>query len=334
MSAPSTTALTPGPSNPAKPQRRMAFLLSRGWISAILGALVGSALCFLVLAPWQFSRNAERTAKNVRITTTAMAQPVALDSVLPAGATATDAISFRPVTVTGQFAAGQQVAVGLRQNQAGQASLEILTPLRLTDGTVLLVDRGYVSASTYSGSTPLPPPPDGTITVTGRVQPFQPDPLHRPAIQRAGYLEVRGIAATSVPDLTDVRGGFIQLTQNSPGVLTEIGVPQVDSGPFLSYAWQWMTFGTMALLALSFFVYRETVDPREVDEDLSGATDSPGAESHSAHSTAAEGRFAVDAPDDSEHADSARADHEPAERRPAGRRARPAKFDRSQLYDA
>ncbi|MEJ7651716.1 MAG: SURF1 family cytochrome oxidase biogenesis protein [Nakamurella sp.] len=341
MSGPVLQA-APTPAPDARERSRAAFLASPGWISAIVGAIVGSALCFFVLAPWQFNRNAERSAENARIIATATADPVPLAEVLPAGGQATDQQAFRPVTVTGTFLADRQVAVGLRQNQASQPSVEILTPLQLSDGSVLLVDRGYLSANTYNGSIPLPPPPAGLVTVTARIQPYQPDPLQRPAIQRDGYLEVRGIEATSVPGLSDVRGGFVQLTENSPGVLGAIGVPQVDSGPFLSYAWQWITFGTMALLALGFFIYREVVDPR--DDPRDDPAEDPRTATPGRPETAGSGAGpAADAPsgdrhdgDDGDDGDDSANPTGPPLVKPqrSSRSARTPRFDRSQLYDS
>ncbi len=150
--------------------------------------------------------------------------------------------------------------------------------------------------------------PTGTVTVTGRVQPDQPDPLHRAAQTTDGRTEVLGIDAGAIPGLAGpVRPGFLQLVDGSPAVLAPIGVPQVDEGPFLSYALQWCAFGGMALLAIGFFVVREYRDPRpaetpDAQESAAGAVAGPLA--------APAGRPAV-APD--------------------GHRSR--RFDRSQLYD-
>lgn len=270
MTAPATSG--PSTSNPSAPPsptvgQRLAFLRSPGWIAAVLGALIGALLCFLVLAPWQFSRHHDRDAQNAAISAAIDAPAVPLDDRLPAGVTADPADIWQVVTATGEFLP-TQVGVGLRQNQAGQASLELLAPLRLADGTVLVVDRGYLQVSDYTGGRSLPAPPAGTVTVTGRLQPFQPDPSGRPAVDRGTWSEVRGITAASLPGIPGaVRGGFVQLTEQSPGVVSAVGVPQRDDGPFLSYAWQWLAFGTMGLLALGFFVYREFSDPRDPDDD-------------------------------------------------------------------
>ena len=75
--------------------------------------------------------------------------------------------------------------------------------------------------------------------------------------------------------------GYLQLVDGSPGVLTPVEVPQVDAGPFLSYALQWLVFGAIALVGVGVFVYREATGARsereplpydDTDDDTSGDT--------------------------------------------------------------
>ncbi|MDQ6659062.1 MAG: SURF1 family protein [Actinomycetota bacterium] len=242
---------------------RLAFLLSPGWIAAVLTALIGAALCFFVLAPWQFHRNVERSARNASIAA-AINQPARpIEQRLPLGAGVPPAQVWQQATATGTFLADKQVVVRLRQDLAGQPASEVLVPLRLANGSVLLVDRGDIPIDRLAGGLPAPAPPAGTVTVVGRLQAYQPDPLNRPPRRTGERLEVYGISKNSITDLPGpVLGGFIQLVDGTPGVLNPIGVPQIDNGPFLSYAWQWLSFGTMGLLALCYFGYREFTDPR------------------------------------------------------------------------
>jgi cytochrome oxidase assembly protein ShyY1 len=257
------------PDVPGRPSvgARLAFLRSPGWLGAIAGALAFAAVCFWVLAPWQFHRHVERDIRNSEIAVAARAEPVPLDQRL----TSTDGIdpgeSWQQVTATGQFLADRQVVVRLRQDEnTGNPASEILAPLQLADGSILLVDRGYVPIDQLTGGVAAPAAPSGELTVTGRLQPFQPDPLKRAPVRVGERLEVYGIAADSIADLPGpVLGGFIQLVDGSPGVLTPIGVPQMDPGPYFSYAWQWLAFGTMSILAIGFFVFREFTDPRDPD---------------------------------------------------------------------
>ena len=96
----------------------------------------------------------------------------------------------------------------------------------------------------------------------------------------------------------------------------------MDPGPYFSYAWQWLAFGTMSILAIGFFIVREFRDPRDPDSaGLDPVDDLPDADRPDRDLPAGDG---------------------PAERRPnrelpdradaAKRRSRKG-FDRSSLYD-
>ena len=146
------------PAQPSAPRpsvaSRLAFLRSPGWLGAIAGALAFAAICFWVLAPWQFNRHVERDLRNSEIAVAIGAQPVPLAQRL----STTDGIdpgeTWQQVTASGHFLADRQVAVRLRQddNNGSTPASEILVPLQLDDGSVLLVDRGYLSIDALTGA--------------------------------------------------------------------------------------------------------------------------------------------------------------------------------------
>ena len=69
-----------------RPRRRWRFLLTPGWLAAIALAVLFATACFTVLAPWQFSRDAERSAQNDAVTAAVSAAPIA-DLELPTNIT-------------------------------------------------------------------------------------------------------------------------------------------------------------------------------------------------------------------------------------------------------
>jgi cytochrome oxidase assembly protein ShyY1 len=71
--------------------------------------------------------------------------------------------------------------------------------------------------------------------------------------------EIYSINTTVVSNLTGltVDPGYFALVDNQPGVLNVLPLPQIDSGPFLSYALQWIVFGAMAIGGLGYFTWRE-----------------------------------------------------------------------------
>ncbi len=284
---------------------RWAFLFSPGWIAAALAALAFAGTCFFLLAPWQFSRHDERSAQNAAISSALAAAPVPVIELLSASGQPPPEARWRVVTATGTFDPSRQVQVRLRQDENGNPVSEVITPFRLESGQWLLVDRGYVSFADVSNNVPIAAPPTGPVTITGRVQPEQVDPLNRPplAVQTRVEAYAINVAAIGGPGPSEqFIAGYLQLTDSSPGVLTPIELPQTDAGPFLSYALQWEAFGVFALIGFAVFVYREGVAPRPPD-DHEGVRDTVAAQ--------------------------------PQAPVPAGGQRRRARdgFDRSQLYD-
>lgn len=306
-------------------RRRWAFLATRGWIGAVAGALLFALACFAVLTPWQLNRNADRSARNAAVTAADAAPTVPVTELMSTTGQPSPEAIWYPVTATGSYLPEATVYVRLRQNAAGSPVSEVIAPFRLDDGTVLMVDRGYVAVDALGSTAPLPA---GRVTITGRVQADQNDPRSRmPAVQD-GVLQAWAIngpqltAATRVAGL--LLGGYVQLVQDAPGVLDPIGVPQIDPGPFLSYALQWVAFGVIAVLGMGFFVYREAVDPR--DESYPLYDEPPDDQASSNHGV---GRSEASAASADPRVRSARA--AAGERAATGPRSQ--RFDRSQLYD-
>jgi cytochrome oxidase assembly protein ShyY1 len=300
--------------------RRLAFLLRPGWIAVILAALAFAGTCFFLLAPWQFNRNAERSAQNAAITSALGAPAVPVLDLMAPTAQPPESALWHVVTATGTFDQSRQVLVRLRQDSAGQPISEVVLPFRLTTGQTLLVDRGSVSFLEVNKGVTIADVPVGQVTIAGRVQDDQLDPSNRPPTTDNGQVQVTEISADMIDEAFGPQpgetflAGFIQLTEQSPGVLTAIEVPQTDPGPFLSYALQWEAFGVIALIGLGVFLVREFRDPRtdEPDRDELDPGDSD--------------------PDDSAGPD-APVEPEPV---PAGRERRRRSrdgFDRSQLWD-
>ncbi|MFL6122897.1 SURF1 family protein [Actinophytocola sp.] len=240
---------------------RLRLLLRPGWLALTALVLIFAAVCFTLLAPWQFRRNEERSTTNDDISASTHAAPVDIDTVLPTGAEPGPGTEWRTVRVTGRYLAEDEVVARLR-TVLGQPAFEVLTPFRLTDGSIVLVDRGYLRPAQGNQALVVPEfaePPGGTVTLTARLRADERDPRDRPPERRDGRLQVYAVGAGVVEHATglDLRPGYLQLGDDNPGVLAALPLPELDSGPFLSYALQWIAFGTMALLAWLYFTWRE-----------------------------------------------------------------------------
>lgn len=236
----------------------MRFLLRPGWLAFIVGVFSFAAACYLLLAPWQFRRNAEREAQNSAISASYTHPPLPWRQLVPPGTAPTPGVEWRQATVTGSYLPAAEAVVRLRTVD-GDPAYEVLTPLRATGGEVVLVDRGYIRPQDNNEVPSYAAPPPGQVTVTGRIRPDETDPAHRPVLRQDGHREVyvadsRVVAATTGLSITP---GYLQLSGGQPGVLTPLPLPALDAGPFFSYAWQWMIFGVMAVGGLGYFVRLE-----------------------------------------------------------------------------
>ena len=149
--------------------RSLSFLASRRWV---LFAIVVVLLAWLawVLGQWQFHRLEDRKERNAIVERNTAADPVPVDDVLAAGDPVPAGEQYRRVTAEGVYDTDNTVVVRYRTRD-GASGIDVVVPLVTADGTALLVDRGWL-ATDNRGASPddVPPPPSGTVTVTGWVR--------------------------------------------------------------------------------------------------------------------------------------------------------------------
>lgn len=251
------------------------FLLRPGWVALTAVVICFAVAAFTLLAPWQFRRAAERADRNTAIERSFSIPPQPLRGVLAAHAAPTQATEWRQVQITGHYLPSAEMVVRLRTVQ-GEPAYEVLVPLQLADGSNILVDRGYLRPAEGVRIPDYPPAPDGEVTVTGRLRADEPDPQGGEVVQQDGHRQVYAVSTRTVSAATGVRlePGYLQLVDDSPGVLSALPLPQLDPGPSFSYALQWIAFGVMAPLGLAYFAWREATEWRRED-NRSPDTDDP-----------------------------------------------------------
>jgi cytochrome oxidase assembly protein ShyY1 len=239
----------------------LKFLLRPGWLALTLLVFAFAASCFNILSPWQFGRNTEQSASNSALESSFTGNPQPLDQVLPDNKAPDSKTEWHVITVTGTYLGKDEVVARLRTVQ-GEAAFEVLTPFRLTDGTVMLIDRGFLKPDQRSAVPPYAAPPAGVVSLVTRARQDEVDPKNRKAFAdpaTADKLQSYVVSSQVVGQASNlaIRPGYFQLDTNQPGVLTALPLPQIDSGPFLSYALQWIAFGIMAIGGWLYFTIRE-----------------------------------------------------------------------------
>jgi surfeit locus 1 family protein len=161
--------------------------------------------------------------------------------------------------VTGSFDANHQVLIDNRVH-AGTVGFDVVTPLVLDDGRVVLVNRGFIAAGPSRAALPKAPPADGVVAVRGRLNvpaghyfELGRDTPNGPLLQ---HLDPRRYAdATGIPVLpivieaTAPTGGDGDLIRDWPD-------PDFGIERHRIYMVQWYTFAAMALVLWAWFVLR------------------------------------------------------------------------------
>lgn len=244
------------------------FLLTPRWLGILALTLAASAV-MVMLGNWQLSRYQERSAINERIDAAARVDPVPLAEVLavPGGAAGTAGqaphsdLAWTRVEVTGRYDTGNVILVRSRTVDA-RVGFEIVVPLVLSDGTAVLVDRGWVPPAPGGATAQpqVPPTPEGEVTVVGRVHlsESQPGAINR----RDGRIETRRIAvpelATELPYPT--YGAYLLLDEQTPAadpLFASIPVRHENNWQNGGYVVQWWLFAGMALVGYGYVARRE-----------------------------------------------------------------------------
>ncbi|MCI2420817.1 SURF1 family protein [Saccharopolyspora sp. K220] len=237
---------------------RLKFLLRPGWLGLIGLVVVFSSLCFTLLAPWQFGRNDEAQTRNNAITESFHAAPKPLAAVLPAGQAPDQRTEWTKVLLRGQYLPNGETLAWQRTVQ-GEPAFEVLTPFRLDDGTTVLVDRGYIRPVNGTQAPDYAAAPTGDVTLTARIRADEQDSKQRPLFDHDGQRWAYAVNAQTIGNGIGIplRPGYFMLAEGQPGVLDALPLPQLESGPYFSYALQWIAFGIMAIIAIGYLVYSE-----------------------------------------------------------------------------
>lgn len=235
-----------------------SFAISRRWFGYLALVVVFAIACSL-LAVWQLARRDEARAEIDRVEANWEAEPRPLGDVLPELDSFDADQKWIPVVLNGEYLTDEQVLARGRPRD-GNPGFEVLVPFQLDDGTVFIVDRGWLPVGN-TGDSPesVPGAPEGRVTVVVRLKAGEPTVAGRSAPEGQ-------IATVHLPDLAERVGeptytgayGLVASEDPAPAVAPLQQVkPSPDEGPHLSYAFQWFVFGIMGLIALVWAVRQE-----------------------------------------------------------------------------
>ena len=130
----------------------------------ILPTLAAAAFIALTgwLSHWQAGRAAEKDRRQELYEARMSQPPIELAGPIASA----EPILFRRVRAAGEWITGKQVFVD-NQVHDGVAGFEVVTPLRLASGAVVLANRGWIARTAAYPDAPQVPAPAGRVEVTG-----------------------------------------------------------------------------------------------------------------------------------------------------------------------
>jgi len=218
------------------------FLLRPRWIAFHLLVVLGIVL-MVNLGFWQLRRLDERQAFNATVEARYDQPPAPLDEVLTSSTDPAD-VEWRQVTLSGAYLPEGTISV-VNRSQNGAAGMNVAVPLRLDDGSILIVNRGFVPLI----ADEAPPVPALDVDLVGR--------LRESETRRTGQLsdpsegELTEVQRIDLDRLAaqldgDVVPMYVDLIESSPpepdGPPFPVAPPQLSEGNHLSYAFQWFIF--------------------------------------------------------------------------------------------
>lgn len=247
----------------------MRLLFTRRWLLFFVVVIALGYGC-LWLGEWQFGRLHDREARNDIARANMHAEPVPLIDVLTTTSAVRKSQEWTRITVTGRYQPADTVVVRY-QTRDGNGGVDLVTPLRLDDGTAVIVDRGWFeSEDIEKARADAPAPPPGEVTVTGWVRADGTGSSTKPANGSVRAISSRAIGTTLDYPLVQ---GFVDAQSESPApatALVPVEEPDLGNGPHFFYGLQWWFFGCLAVGGFIYLAYDEIKKAR-----LAHATTSP-----------------------------------------------------------
>ena len=238
------------------------------WIAIALGVCALAILC-IAAGRWQWHRHIDRDAFIASVNENYNSTPVELSQVLPrTDSHLDDSLVWIQATVTGHYLTDQTAL--LRNRPVNQTpSVHVLVPFESDDGTILVVNRGWLPYDNNAERPHvIPDPPAGEVTITVHLRQNE-SPTHKTTpkgqVRSINVSDVlaQGASYAGVPAPTPgsyFANAYGSLENENPAPITSVRAlpkPDLDPKNHLSYAFQWWVFAIGGACAFVVLFIRE-----------------------------------------------------------------------------
>ena len=228
------------------------------------GAVVVAVVAMVTAGFWQLHRLSERRDRNADVTSQSelpvvdVQDLVGIDDSYGKGRE----IVFRRVRAAGAYQPDGQVLIRNRTHQSS-AGYWVLTPLRLADGALVAVNRGWIPHAAGLGESPAQfLAPDEPVAVVGLARAtvtatrlLQADPSEG-VLDEMARPDLARLAQQLDAPLLPV---YIQLESQTPpsgDLPIPVAPPDLSEGSHLAYAVQWFIFAAIAAVGYPLILRR------------------------------------------------------------------------------
>ena len=229
--------------------------------------VIATVVLMVNLAFWQLSRYHERVDFNATVKERINAPVVPVEQLLRAIDNRTESpqtVEWRTVLVTGEYIDSETVDA-VNRAQDGYSGKDPLTPMRLTNNELVLINRGFISIAKDVG-----PAPSGQVQIIGRVR--APEIRRRFRISdpaQGELLEVSNIdlERLSMQMPSELAPIFVEVLESKPADsadLSQIAAPALSTGSHLSYTFQWFIFSVFVVAGWITVIRRKIKIPNSI----------------------------------------------------------------------
>ncbi len=248
------------------------FLASTRWIGWLLLVCL-FATTFAFLGKWQMDRREGALTEISHVQRNYDAAPVRFADARQLFGQLPEESKWTPVSLRGSYLADDQVVVRNRIS-GSRPGYEVLVPFRTLEGTVVIVDRGFLPIGNNNAGRPdsIPAPPAGTVEVDVRLKAGEPK-LDRgapegqlPSIDLQTYEQQLGYPVAT--------GSYGLMYQEDPAAAeapAQLQRPEESEGPHLSYMFQWFAFGALVFVGFGYAAKQQARINREDREEVAAA---------------------------------------------------------------
>lgn len=237
------------------PPQSARFQWQVNWKLCVFSLLLLPVL--LVLGFWQIERADEKRTIQQTLSEQQAKPPLSWEQYLRLSDKDPEALQYRRIRLTGRLD-GQRYWLLENQIVNSQVGYAVLMPLTLEDGTVVLVDRGWVHRTSSRLEPPQVSAPEGEVTLSGWLREPSDNRLLRGAApdlsdQWPKLILMADIDLMAQEYRSPLQPTLLQLEPDSAAALVVQWRPlNMPSSRHIGYAVQWFTMA-LVLIILTLF---------------------------------------------------------------------------------